>query len=111
MNDGSDAPRTATPWRAALLVCASCAAKRPGGVCEDGRTEVRAWFRGRLAAEGAMPAVRVAETTCLAVCPVGEGITTLLLGCETSEAEAFVVRTEAEREAVLRRAMEVAGRG
>ena len=108
MNDDPDPPRAATPWRAAILVCASCAAKRPGGVMEDGRTEARAWFRARLAAEGAMPAVRVAETTCLAVCPVEEGVTTLLVNHAAGDVQAFVVTNEAERERVLSAALRAA---
>jgi hypothetical protein len=94
------------PWRACVMVCVKCAGKRSDGLLPDGRTEVRAWLRQRLANAGASQTVRITETSCLGVCPSGGGVTALVVPAHGSSCtDAWVLFGLAEREALLRAAL------
>lgn len=105
----SETGTIAAPWRACVMVCATCAAKRPDGVLPDGRTEARAWLHQRLRDAGSARAVRVAETSCLGVCPPN-GVTALIVPANgRGRAEAMVLLGPDQRERALRAAVAAAG--
>ncbi len=55
------------PWSEVILVCAKCAAKLGRG--SKGKTELRGEIKHALKHHGLGKSVRVAETTCLDLCP------------------------------------------
>ncbi len=55
------------PWSDMVLICAKCAAKLGRG--RKGKTELRGEIKHALKREGLAKQVRVAETTCLDLCP------------------------------------------
>ncbi len=60
-------PVESAPWSEVVMVCAKCAAKLGRG--RKGKTELRGEIKHALKRQGLGKTVRVAETTCLDLCP------------------------------------------
>ncbi len=75
LSDVAPATGVPAPWQGdVLLMCEKCLGKLDG----DDRKNLRRWFKDRLAQDGLRKQYRLAETSCLDLCPKGR--VTMVIG-------------------------------
>jgi predicted metal-binding protein len=86
------------PFEDVILVCSKCAAKLGRG--HKGKTELRGELKGALKRLGLSKAIRVADTTCLDLCP--KNGQTVALGRELAAGQLRVVGADADGDDVAK---------
>lgn len=86
------------PWSDVVLICAKCAAKLGRG--RKGKTELRGEVKHALKLSGLSKSVRVAEITCLDLCP--KGGQTIATGRQLAKGSLTVVGPKADGEDVVK---------
>jgi predicted metal-binding protein len=94
----AEAKIEAAPFKDVILVCSKCAAKLGRG--HKGKTELRSELKSALKRLGLAKKIRVADTTCLDLCP--KNGQTVALGRELAAGRLRVVGADADGEDVAK---------
>jgi len=90
------------PFDDVVLICAKCAAKLGRG--RKGKTELKGEVKDALKRHGLGKSVRVAETTCLDLCP--KNGQTIALGGGLAEGRLWVLDADADGDTVAKLVLE-----
>ncbi len=90
------------PFDDVVLICAKCAAKLGRG--RKGKTELKGEVKAALKRFGLAKSVRVADTTCLDLCP--KDGQTIALGGSLAEGRLWVVGPDADGDTVAKLVLE-----